>query len=102
MLAVALGAVLSFQASACSTRRRASAHPQQRMVILAFDGMDPALTSKWMDEGRRRVRPGDDSRCTHLEPAVGRQVVSIMDIAPTVLKYSGVEIPGEIDGQPLF
>jgi arylsulfatase A-like enzyme len=33
---------------------------------------------------------------------VGRQVVSIMDIASTVLKYFGVEIPGEIDGQPLF
>jgi predicted AlkP superfamily phosphohydrolase/phosphomutase len=27
---------------------------------------------------------------------------SIMDIAPTVLKYFGVPIPGEIDGKPLF
>jgi predicted AlkP superfamily phosphohydrolase/phosphomutase len=27
---------------------------------------------------------------------------SIMDIAPTVLKYFGVTIPGEIDGKPLF
>jgi predicted AlkP superfamily phosphohydrolase/phosphomutase len=27
---------------------------------------------------------------------------SIMDIAPTVLKYFGIQIPGEIDGKPLF
>ena len=26
----------------------------------------------------------------------------IIDIAPTVLKYFGVEIPKEIDGRPLF
>jgi predicted AlkP superfamily phosphohydrolase/phosphomutase len=31
-----------------------------------------------------------------------RQEASIMDIAPTVLKYFGVQIPGDIDGQPLF
>jgi predicted AlkP superfamily phosphohydrolase/phosphomutase len=33
---------------------------------------------------------------------VARQKVSIMDIAPTVLEYFGVPIPGDIDGQPLF
>jgi predicted AlkP superfamily phosphohydrolase/phosphomutase len=33
---------------------------------------------------------------------VARQEVSIMDIAPTVLKYFAVSIPGDIDGQPLF
>jgi predicted AlkP superfamily phosphohydrolase/phosphomutase len=27
---------------------------------------------------------------------------SIMDIAPTVLKYFGVSVPGEIDGKPLY
>jgi predicted AlkP superfamily phosphohydrolase/phosphomutase len=27
---------------------------------------------------------------------------SIMDIAPTVLRYFGLQIPGEIDGKPLF
>jgi predicted AlkP superfamily phosphohydrolase/phosphomutase len=27
---------------------------------------------------------------------------SIMDIAPTVLKYFGVSVPGDIDGKPLF
>jgi predicted AlkP superfamily phosphohydrolase/phosphomutase len=49
-LAIALGAVLS-QAPACSGRRRPSTHAQ-RMVILGFDGMDPALTAKWMSEGK--------------------------------------------------
>jgi predicted AlkP superfamily phosphohydrolase/phosphomutase len=28
--------------------------------------------------------------------------ISIMDIAPTVLKYFGLQIPAEIDGKPLF
>ena len=27
---------------------------------------------------------------------------SIMDIAPTVLKFFGVQIPGEVDGKSLF
>ena len=27
---------------------------------------------------------------------------SILDIAPTVLKYFGLEIPKDIDGRPLF
>ncbi len=33
---------------------------------------------------------------------VARDHLSIMDIAPTVLKYFGLPIPGEIDGKPLF
>jgi predicted AlkP superfamily phosphohydrolase/phosphomutase len=33
---------------------------------------------------------------------VNSQAPSIMDIAPTVLKFFGVPIPGEIDGKPLF
>ena len=33
---------------------------------------------------------------------LARQAVSIMDIAPTVLKYFGVPVPGDIDGRPLF
>lgn len=33
---------------------------------------------------------------------VVRQGLSIMDVAQTVLKYFGVQTPGEIDGQPLF
>jgi predicted AlkP superfamily phosphohydrolase/phosphomutase len=50
VLAIGLGAVLS-QSPACSRRRRASTHAQ-RMVILGFDGLDPALTSKWMKQGK--------------------------------------------------
>jgi predicted AlkP superfamily phosphohydrolase/phosphomutase len=33
---------------------------------------------------------------------VGSASPSIMDIAPTVLKYFGLAIPGDIDGKPLF
>jgi predicted AlkP superfamily phosphohydrolase/phosphomutase len=33
---------------------------------------------------------------------VGAAAPSIMDIAPTVLRFFGVQIPGEIDGKPLF
>jgi predicted AlkP superfamily phosphohydrolase/phosphomutase len=33
---------------------------------------------------------------------VSRTGVSILDIAPTVLKYFGLQIPGDIDGKPLF
>ena len=32
---------------------------------------------------------------------VSRQEVSLMDIAPTVMKSFGVPILGELDGQPL-
>jgi predicted AlkP superfamily phosphohydrolase/phosphomutase len=32
----------------------------------------------------------------------GSVPLSIMDIAPTVLKYFGIPIPGDIDGKPLF
>ena len=33
---------------------------------------------------------------------VTRTGLSIIDIAPTVLKYFGLQIPGDIDGKPLF
>jgi len=33
---------------------------------------------------------------------VTREHISIIDIAPTVLKYFGVQIPADIDGKPLF
>jgi predicted AlkP superfamily phosphohydrolase/phosphomutase len=33
---------------------------------------------------------------------VAADTPSIMDIAPTVLKFFGVQIPGDIDGKPLF
>jgi predicted AlkP superfamily phosphohydrolase/phosphomutase len=35
-------------------------------------------------------------------PLAGTAAASVMDIAPTVLKYFGLPIPGEIDGKPLF
>ena len=34
--------------------------------------------------------------------AINTQTPSIMDIAPTVLKYFGVTVPGSIDGKPLW
>jgi predicted AlkP superfamily phosphohydrolase/phosphomutase len=33
---------------------------------------------------------------------VGAASPSIVDIAPTVLKFFGLQIPGELDGKPLF
>ena len=35
-------------------------------------------------------------------PLAGGAELSIMDIAPTVLKYFGVPIPSDIDGKPIF
>src|SRR6185436_5114029 len=45
-LAVCLGA-----ATACGTRR-APEKFQQKLVILGFDGMDPRLVQRWMDDGK--------------------------------------------------
>jgi predicted AlkP superfamily phosphohydrolase/phosphomutase len=45
-LVACLGAAL-----ACGTRR-APEKFQQKLVILGFDGMDPRLVQKWMDEGK--------------------------------------------------
>ena len=36
------------------------------------------------------------------QPLSGTAERSIMDLAPTVLKYFGVPIPSDIDGKPLF
>jgi len=46
LLVVCLGAAL-----ACGTRR-APEKFRQKLVILGFDGMDPKLVQKWMDEGK--------------------------------------------------
>ena len=46
VLAVCLGAIV-----ACGTRRP-PAKFHQKLVILGFDGMDPRLVQKWMDEGK--------------------------------------------------
>src|SRR5688572_27799894 len=37
--------------SACSSRPAAGKFPQ-KLLILGFDGMDPDLVTKWMDEGK--------------------------------------------------
>jgi predicted AlkP superfamily phosphohydrolase/phosphomutase len=46
VLVVSLGA-----AAACGPRRRPEQF-KQKLVILGFDGMDPRLVQKWMDEGK--------------------------------------------------
>ncbi len=46
LLVVCLGAIV-----ACGTRRP-PAEFHQKLVILGFDGMDPRLVQKWMDEGK--------------------------------------------------
>ena len=46
LCAVCLGLAL-----ACGSTRRPEQF-QQKLVILGFDGMDPALVKMWMDEGR--------------------------------------------------
>jgi predicted AlkP superfamily phosphohydrolase/phosphomutase len=55
-------------------------------------GYDPVTTSGVLISNRPIARRGD-SRVN--QP-------SIMDIAPTVLKYFGLPIPGDIDGKPFF
>ena len=46
LLVVCLGAAV-----ACGTRRPPEKYPQ-KLVILGFDGLDPRLVQKWMDEGK--------------------------------------------------
>ena len=50
-LVLVVAAGVGVTQSACSGRRPASKY-SQRLVILGFDGMDPALVSKWMQEGK--------------------------------------------------
>jgi predicted AlkP superfamily phosphohydrolase/phosphomutase len=55
-------------------------------------GYDFATTAGVLISNRPIARAG----------TAGAPDASIMDIAPTVLKYFGLRIPGEIDGKPLF
>jgi len=61
-------------------------HPNMKKWSGDHGGYDYASTSGVLISSRRLERQG----------------VSIMDIAPTVLQYFGVQIPGDIDDQPLF
>src|SRR5438477_5486522 len=53
-IVVLSGALLATGVAAC--RARSSAHParraRQRVFVLGFDGMDPTLARRWMDEGK--------------------------------------------------
>ena len=52
-LAAALAVVAAAAAVALNCNgRRAPGRFTQRLVILGFDGMDPRLVQKWMDEGK--------------------------------------------------
>ena len=50
------------------------------------------------------VHRGPDSAGEHLanNVALAARRLSIIDLAPTVLKYFGVPIPSDIDGKPIF
>src|SRR5436190_18078310 len=50
-LVVALLVVCLGAATACGTRRPAEKF-RQKLVILGFDGMDPRLVQRWMNEGK--------------------------------------------------
>ena len=43
--------VVGVAAAACGTGRPAERF-RQKLVILGFDGMDPRLVQRWMDEGK--------------------------------------------------
>jgi hypothetical protein len=43
--------IVCLAAGACGPRR-APEKFSQKLVILGFDGMDPRLVQRWMDEGR--------------------------------------------------
>ena len=44
--------VVCLSAAAACGPRRPPQKVQQKLVILGFDGMDPRLVQKWMDEGK--------------------------------------------------
>ena len=52
-LALVAAAVAAICLVACTgTSRRGASNYTQKLVILGFDGMDPHLLKKWMDEGK--------------------------------------------------
>ena len=51
-LALAVVVIAAFSLACSRTSRRADSKFTQKLVILGFDGMDPHLLKKWMDEGK--------------------------------------------------
>src|SRR3954469_17627527 len=49
---VAVVAIIAFAYPSFFRGRRAASKYSQRLVILGFDGMDPALVGRWMREGK--------------------------------------------------
>jgi predicted AlkP superfamily phosphohydrolase/phosphomutase len=50
--ALALLVIAAFSIACSGTSRRAASKYTQKIVILGFDGMDPILLKKWMEEGK--------------------------------------------------
>jgi predicted AlkP superfamily phosphohydrolase/phosphomutase len=50
--ALALLVIATFSIACSGTSRRAASKYTQKIVILGFDGMDPILLKKWMEEGK--------------------------------------------------
>jgi predicted AlkP superfamily phosphohydrolase/phosphomutase len=51
-LALAVVGLTVFSLACSGTARRADSRFTQKLIILGFDGMDPHLLKKWMDEGK--------------------------------------------------
>jgi predicted AlkP superfamily phosphohydrolase/phosphomutase len=51
-LALVVAAIATFSLACTGTSRRGASKYSQKLVILGFDGMDPQLLKKWMDEGK--------------------------------------------------
>src|SRR6185369_15460034 len=51
-LALAVVVIAAFSLACSGTSRRGPSKYSQRLVILGFDGMDPHLLKRWMDEGK--------------------------------------------------
>jgi predicted AlkP superfamily phosphohydrolase/phosphomutase len=51
-VALAIVVIAAFSLACSGTARRGPSKFSQKLVILGFDGMDPQLLKKWMDEGK--------------------------------------------------
>ena len=112
LFAVCLGSALG-----CGTRRPPNTF-RQKLVTLGLDGLDPRFVRRWMIAGKLpnptkladrgggmhtlETTRSPDSPTTWGRPVNAGSHTRIIAISPTVLKYFGVPIPGDIDVQPLF